>query len=100
MITLTERELEVVKNILHEHIPHCRVAVFGSRTKKTTKPFADIDLLIYSEAPLSLNILTSLKNAFSESDLLFRVDVLEATQTSPEFLKEIEPKAIIIQEEK
>lgn len=65
--------------------------VFGSRTSPTSKPYADLDLAIMGDEPVGLRTLALLKDAFAESDLSFRVDILQWCRTSPEFRKVIEP---------
>jgi hypothetical protein len=44
------------------------------------------------DEPVALSTLALLKDAFSESDLSFRVDVIQWCRTSPEFRKIIEPQ--------
>jgi predicted nucleotidyltransferase len=53
------------------------VWVFGSRAKKTRKPFSDLDLAIDAASPLAYSTLVNLKNDFEESDLPYKVDVVD-----------------------
>lgn len=98
MISLSQEEQQIVEAILYEHVPNHRVALFGSRAKGTKKRFADLDLMIYGNRTLSLSALALLKQAFSDSSIPFRVDVLDAAQTSEEFLQKIQNESIMIQE--
>jgi len=41
------------------------------------RKFADIDLAIVADAPVDSNRLSDLKEVFSESDLPYRVDVVD-----------------------
>lgn len=90
MIALNEQQLKIVQNILRKHLPAEKVMVFGSRAKGTPKPFSDLDLCIMNKQPLPLQQLSLLKEDFSESDLPFRVDIVEWATITPEFKKIIE----------
>jgi uncharacterized protein len=85
MIYLDDTNIKIVKAILKEHLANKKVVVFGSRVKGTIKPYSDLDLCIMDETPLSLEQLGYLKEAFSESDLPIRVDIVEWAKITPEF---------------
>ncbi len=91
MIDISPEQENIVRQILDQHIPDRKVMVFGSRTSPTSKAYADLDLAIMGEEPVELRTLALLKDAFAESDLSFRVDILQWCRTSPEFRKVIEP---------
>nr|WP_269111976.1 nucleotidyltransferase domain-containing protein [Acetobacter senegalensis] len=63
--------------ILNEIVPDREVRAFGSRVTGKAKPFSDLDLAIMGDEPLSLETRAQLEEAFSESELPWRVDVLE-----------------------
>lgn len=86
-----------MQQILRQLVPSCEVWAFGSRVKGTAKPFSDLDLVIMSQQPLSLALMASLHEAFSESDLPWKVDVVDCSTTSPEFRAVIEQQKICIQ---
>lgn len=85
MIDLSPPQLALVKDILQTHVAGRRVVVFGSRVNGRTKPHSDLDLCIMGESPLTLQELGELRNAFSESDLPMRVDIVDWATTDPEF---------------
>ncbi len=87
----TEQE-NTIRQILDEFIPSRKVMVFGSRISPAAKPYSDLDLAIMGDEPVELSTLALLKDAFAESDLSFRVDVLQWCRTSPEFKKVMEPQ--------
>jgi len=90
MIDLAPRHLEKVRTILRQHVPQCEVRAFGSRVSRTAKDYSDLDLALVGAGKLNADALRHLKEAFEESDLPFRVDVLDWHDTSPEFQKVIE----------
>ena len=84
-IDLTDAELAEVDGILNRHIPSCTVWVYGSRADGSAQRYSDLDLAIVSDAPLSLAVRSNLTDDFSESDLPWRVDILDWSAASPEF---------------
>lgn len=98
MITLDPEHLNLVRKILSEYIPKYEVRVFGSRVKDTQKPYADLDLVVVGKTRLARAKLDELAESFIESDLPFRVDVLDWNAVSDEFREEIETRYEIIQE--
>lgn len=85
MIEITEKEREIVQQILQRIVPEYPVWVFGSRVKGTAKPFSDLDLAIITDKPLSLQKHAELVEAFSESDLPWKVDIVDWAATSEQF---------------
>lgn len=53
-----------------------QVWAFGSRARHAAKPFSDLDLAVLGLAPLSLEQLARINDAFDSSDLTIQVDVL------------------------
>jgi predicted nucleotidyltransferase len=91
-IDLSVDQLNCVKSILIRVIPGKTVWAFGSRVKGNSKKFSDLDLVIHSNQVLEACILFELKEAFSDSDLPFKIDIVEWVSLSPAFRKLIEEK--------
>lgn len=85
MFYLDEANITIVKDILKKHLPKRTVLAFGSRVKGNFKPQSDLDLCIIGENPLTFEELALLREAFSESDLPIRVDIVEWINITPEF---------------
>jgi type I restriction enzyme S subunit len=90
----------IVQVILRRHVPNHEVWAFGSRARHTAKRYSDLDLAVISDTPLSWNTLGELKEDFSESDLPWRVDVLDWATTSPSFRAIIARDKVVIQQPK
>lgn len=88
---------EIVRSILQTHVPQFEVWAFGSRAQWTAKPYSDLDLAVISTAPLSLAVSAALADAFAESDLPWRVDVVDWATTSASFRKIIERNKVVVQ---
>lgn len=84
------QELALVQSILDTLLPMHEVRMFGSRARGTPKPYSDLDLVIMGETPVALSTLGQLREAFADSDLPWRVDVIDWASTSPEFRAHIE----------
>jgi len=97
MIDLAPEYLEKVQTILREYVPQCEVRAFGSRVSWTAKDYSDLDLAVVCSGKLSDDTLSHLKEAFEESDLPFRVDVLDWLAISSEFQKVIEKRYEVVQ---
>ena len=90
MIEITQHDLEVVRSILEGFVPDAEIIVFGSRIHGTAKPWSDLDLAIKAQSPLDWKLLADIKEAFQESELPFRVDILDWNDITPAFRKAIE----------
>jgi len=77
MIAVSDAELTLVRQILQTHVPECEVRAFGSRVRGTNKPHSDLDLVILGAGRLPVPRLGLLQEAFRDSTLPFRVDVLD-----------------------
>jgi predicted nucleotidyltransferase len=97
MINLESQELAIIQKILRQHLPASQVHAFGSRVKNTAKPWSDLDLLIHSPKFLGPEIMGRCREAFENSSLTFRVELVERSQISESFWQEIESDLILIQ---
>jgi type I restriction enzyme S subunit len=96
-VDLRPGEWEIVRDLLRRHIPEREVWAFGSRVKKSAKPFSDLDLAIQGTQPLELSTLADLTHDFSESDLPFKVDLVDWATTAPHFRAVIEAGHVVLQ---
>ena len=88
---------DIVRGILQKHAPRYEVWAFGSRAKGTAKPYSDLDLAVITEQPLALSDRAALVDAFAESDLPWRVDVVDWASTSESFRRIIERDRVVVQ---
>jgi uncharacterized protein len=90
-ILLTSEEYRIVQTILSQHLPQgTMVFVFGSRAGGRAKPLSDLDLSLEAPEPLTLAVLASLAEAFDESPLPWKVDLVERASVSEAFGKIID----------
>jgi len=98
MIDISPADEMIVNAILKKHVAKCEVRAFGSRHKWTAKSYSDLDLAIVGKAKLDKSVIYALQEAFEESELSFRVDVLDWYAISDEFRQIIEQGYTVIQE--
>ena len=98
MIDITPTQLETVKRILAELVPGYEVRAFGSRVTPAAKDYSDLDLAVVGASPLDSDTLRLLQEAFEESDLPIRVDVLDWSAISESFRKVIDTQFEVIQQ--
>ncbi len=89
---------DIVQGILRAHLPQHEVWAFGSRAKSMAKPYSDLDLVVITDHPLSLDVTAALTDAFAESDLPWRVDVVDWATTSASFRQIMERDRVVVQE--
>ena len=85
MIDVPPQSLAIIRNIIKKHIPRYEVRAFGSRTLGMTKPYSDLDLALLGPGQMAASTLAALQEDFQESDLPFRVDLVDWHALSPEF---------------
>ena len=97
MIDLSPNHLKTVRQILAEHVPACEVRAFGSRVTSSAKDYSDLDLAVVGVTALDRSTLARLKEAFEESDLPIRVDVLDWQGISESFKEVIARDYAVLQ---
>ena len=77
MINIDAETLVLLKNILKKHIPDATVWLFGPRATTQIKPHSDIDLAIITPKPLLTETMAFLEIELMESDLPYKVDLVD-----------------------
>jgi uncharacterized protein len=77
-IDLSAEHRQLVLELLAELLPaSAQVWVFGSRATGRARRYSDLDLLIDTGRRLSIEEAAVLREAFEESDLPYRVDIVD-----------------------
>jgi len=85
MIDLDTATRQCIRRTLAEYAPGTRGVLVGSRANGPAKRYADIDLLILDDRPLSTSETAALRSAFEESDIPCKVDIMLASELTPVF---------------
>lgn len=86
----------IVRDILRAHVPGYEVWAFGSRARRTAKRHSDLDLAVITQEPLPLAVSAALADAFSESELPWKVDVVDWAGTGAAFREVIERDRVVV----
>jgi len=86
-----------VQAILQRYVPNSSVLAFGSRVGGPCKPYSDLDLVLRADTQLSIELLAQLHEAFSESALPWKVDLLDWATLSESFRQRIAARCLIVQ---
>lgn len=97
MLDLSPKIQTMIQDILAEFAPQREVWAFGSRVKGTAKPYSDLDLVILGDTALPTRQFNLLIEAFEESELPIRVELVEWGALSPAFRETIRHQHEIIQ---
>jgi len=62
-----------------------QVFIFGSRAKGKAKRYSDYDIGIFGKRPVKWNILAKIEETLEESNLPYKVEVVDFSFVSPEF---------------
>ncbi len=83
-LNISQDNLNLLQAIFAEHIPAGKVLAFGSRVNGNSTESSDLDIAVGGCSPVELSLL---REALDESNLPFRVDVLDY-ETIPHSFRE------------
>ena len=92
-LALQPDEIMIVQSVLRAAAPAHEAFAFGSRVRRDSdqnplKPHADLDIALRGE-PLRPNAMFILRDAFRQSDLPFRMDVVMQCDLPADWLSSI-----------
>jgi type I restriction enzyme S subunit len=97
MIDVSAEHLETVRKILAAQVPGREVRAFGSRVTGSAESTSDLDLAVIGEGRLDRRSKMLLREAFEESNLPFRVDVLDYNAISADFRTIVDEQYEVVQ---
>lgn len=96
-IDVTPQQWIIIQSVLRAQLPHSLVWAFGSRATGSAKTYSDLDLAVITSEPMSLDDGAALAEAFSESALPWKVDIVDWSTTSERFRQIIERDKVVVQ---
>ncbi len=96
MSNIAEKEINIIKGIILKYIPDAEVRIFGSRVKGTNSESSDIDIAIISKDKINFSTLGKIKIDFEESELPYRVDIIDYNSIDENFKKIIDSNSITL----
>lgn len=97
-LDIQPRHWTILRTILSHHLPDREVWAFGSRVKGSAKPHSDLDLVVLGTEPLSIALHARLSEALTESDLPWRVDLVDWATTSEAFRALMSAHKVVIKQ--
>ena len=89
-------DMKTVRQIVSSRLQgqDARVYLFGSHATGNARKYSDIDVAILPLKPLSPEILTEIREALEESDVVRNVDVVDLSETDEKFRRRVEKEGI------
>lgn len=94
-IDITAYQRELLLELIAQHLPNTEVWVHGSRVKWSARPSSDLDLVVFSKPDQNYQV-SELREAFDQSNLPFRVDLLVWDSVPEQFRQEIKKDHVVI----
>ena len=101
-LDIAEAHIRIVRDILRAHLPEgALVWVFGSRAPRRgqtrrARRYSDLDLAIDAGRRLTSDEAATLREAFEESDLPYRVDIVDWHAIDERFRRLIEAERVAL----
>ena len=97
LIDLKDDHWIILREVLRMHVPDREVLAFGSRATWTAKKYSDLDLALLGDEPLSLEVFSALSEGFGDSDLPFKVDLVDWTRIDDRLREVVRRDGVVIQ---
>lgn len=98
-LDMQPQHLALLRELLQQHLPHAEVWAYGSRVNGNGHEASDLDLVV--RQPLDLKQETpqlgEMREAFIESNLPIRVEVVDWARVPASFHREIEQAYVVVQ---
>ncbi len=94
MIDLAPSVQAEIVEILRRRLGQTEVRLVGSRARGPAKRYADVDLLIMNPRPLPPLTRALLRTDFEESDIPYKVDLVEWADLSQPFRRRLEKESV------
>ena len=86
---------EELLKIIHTHIPHCKVWLFGSRATGKQRSGSDIDLALDNGSIIPWSTITKILIDIDETTIPMKVDLVDLQNVDPEFKTRVLNDAIL-----
>ena len=95
-IDVPENHLQYILEQLRFYIPKADVWAFGSRINGSNRPASDLDLAVLCDKDTAKKQLPKLNDVFIESDIPFKIQLLDFNRLPSNMKENIKNKCIIL----
>ncbi len=88
---LDKKYIDFVRSVICKYLDNADIYIFGSRAKNEYKEYSDIDIVIDGGAPLDKEKLLNINIELTESNIPYKVDVIDffdITESFKNFIKD------------
>jgi uncharacterized protein len=86
VLDISTEHAAIVRDVLRRFLPAgARAFVFGSRAHGHARRYSDLDLALAWDRPVGLRLMGEIAEALSESDLPYKVELLDLAAIDPAF---------------
>ncbi len=85
MEQISPEDKQFIIDTISQHLPNAKIIAFGSRILGNAVQYSDMDVAIDQGAPVKLLKLSEISEVFSESDLPYKVDIIDYRRVTQEF---------------
>lgn len=94
-IDMTDDQYNLILDLLKKYLPNITAWAYGSRVKRTARPYSDLDMVVFA-TPEQKRQVSDLREAYEESNLPFRVDVLVWDEMPESFRRNIKATHVVL----
>ncbi len=94
-VRMNSEESAIISGLLDRHLPSVPAWVYGPRVKQTSIETSDLDLVVFA-TPDQRYLIHDLREAFKESNLLFRVVLFIWDNLPQAFKKQIKSQYVAL----
>ena len=95
-VDITSEQLKYLLNEMQHYLPDATVWAFGSRVKGSNRPTSDLDLAVHCDKETARKDLPRLNAALVESDLPFKVQLLDFDRLPENMRDNIREKFVVL----
>jgi predicted nucleotidyltransferase len=95
-IAISAEHLQFLLDEIGRHIPNATVWAFGSRVTGEHRPASDLDLAVHCDKETALKKLPKLNERLIESDLPFKVQLLDYNRLPENMQGNIKEKYVVL----
>ena len=95
-ISIPIHQLQYILEQIKSHIPDSTVWAFGSRVKGSNRPASDLDLAVLCDKETAKKKLPKLNEVFIESDVPFKIQLLDFKRLPENMQENIVKKHVIL----